>query len=347
MVRWLREWSAEIAGFAILTLFLWITQGRTDPLNQLRLPFPLQVPASVETFSTLFLSIFIEGIPFILIGVLVSALIQVYVREETIWRLIPRKRIFAIPMAATLGIFLPVCECGIVPITKRLIQKGMPTYTAFTFLLAAPVINPVTITSTYIAFGSDWNMTVSRMALTILIACTMGFLISIFLSGNPLRENRNEHHCCEHRDKQRDPHHPNPFPEDRLGHALYHGIFEFMNMGKYFVAGAAVAALFQTWIGLSAIHDFAQYGWVATLFMMGLAFGLSLCVSADAFVAASFRSVMPSAPVLAFLVFGPIMDLKNLLMMAGNFRPKVVRMMFVGTFVLTLVAVELWKTFGF
>ncbi|WP_170109566.1 permease [Melghirimyces profundicolus] len=345
MARWIRNWSAEIGGFAVLLLFFWLIQGGIETLYGLKFP-SLTVSVEVETVTTLFLSIFIEGIPFILMGVLVSGLIQVYVREELIWRLVPKKRILSIPMASLLGLLLPVCECGIVPVTRRLIQKGLPPHTAFTFLLSAPVVNPITIVSTYIAFGFDWGITLSRLALAGIIACTMGWVFSWFLKGSPLRPDgkEDENHPCQEPACNHHAH-SRRHREDRLGHALYHAVFEFMDMGKYFVAGAMVAALFQTVIGLSAIRDFAQNEWITVLLMMGLAFGLSLCSSADAFVAASFRNALPTTSLLAFLVFGPMMDLKNLFMMVGSFRLRVIGIFFGGTSLLTLTAIIAWKAF--
>ncbi|MFC4076304.1 permease [Salinithrix halophila] len=359
MVKWIREFSVELTGLLVLGGFLSLlffgfetiqNFNGLEPTNLLPSASPI-----LESWITLFLSIFIEGIPFILIGVLVSGLIQVYVKEEALWQFIPRRPWLSIPLATCMGLALPVCECGIVPVARRLIGKGLPPYIAFTFLLAAPVINPVTIFSTYLAFGNDWGMTVARVGSVAVIASLMGVAFLLWFSKDLLKEEKlaekwNDDHS------QQSPHGVHSHGHDcghshesgtgnRIHHALYHGVFEFMNMGKYFITGALIAAGFQTFIGLGSIRDFAQNEWLAILLMMGLAFGLSLCSSADAFVAASFRSALGNVPLLAFLVYGPMMDLKNILMMTGSFKKRVVLFFFGGTTLLTLFFAGIWIFF--
>ena len=106
-----------------------------------------------QTFVTIFLGIFIEAVPFLLAGSVVSGLIEVYLKRETLFRLIPRQPVVAALMGASMGLLFPVCECGVVPVTRRLYQKGLPVSVGIAFLLAAPVINPIVILSTYAAFG--------------------------------------------------------------------------------------------------------------------------------------------------------------------------------------------------
>ncbi|OYD06863.1 permease [Paludifilum halophilum] len=345
MFKWIREYYMDLTGFLVLAGFLYLILSGIDALetsqwlDSAALSSP---PAWLQNSSTLFLSIFIEGIPFILIGVIISSLIHVYVREDTVWRLIPKSPWVSIPFATFMGLVLPVCECGIVPVARRLIQKGFPAYIAFTFLLAAPIINPITIASTYFAFAGDWKMVFSRLLLAVGIAAVMGILYYFFFNGDP---DVTTH--CEHPDRDcNHSHHLHHTGQrhtgDKLIHAMHHSIFEFMDMGKYFVAGASIAAAFQAFVGLSTIREFAENEWLVILAMMAIAFGLSLCSSADAFVAASFRSAMSTPPILAFLVYGPMMDLKNLFMMYGSFRKRVVLFHFAATTLLTLASIGLF-----
>lgn len=338
MVKWIREYRIEVTGLVVMATFLITMVYGIDILEQWRNQTEglSAWSADLRNLSTLFLSIFFEGIPFILMGVFVSGIIHVFTGGDVIGRLIPKNRILAVFPAAFLGLLLPVCECGVIPVARRLIQKGLPSYVAFTFLLAVPVINPITIFSTYIAFGNQWEMVVQRTLVAAIIAVVMGLLCSFFLKGNVLKDKESPSSCdCE---DSRD--HPHPaHTKGRLRHALYHSLFEFVDMGKYFVAGALLAASFQTFIGLAAIREFAQNEWLAVLVMMLLAFGMSLCSSADAFVAASFRTALSTPPLLAFLVFGPIMDLKNLLMMSAHFQTKVILFFVAGTTLLTLLSV--------
>ncbi|PTM57618.1 permease [Desmospora activa] len=363
MLKWLREYYVEITGLLVLLGFLYLIMFGIDTIAQLSWPdawsLP-EMPLKVQTVATIFLSIFIEGIPFILIGVLVSSLIHIYVNEEMVWRWVPKNPLLSIPFASCLGLLLPVCECGVVPVSKRLIQKGLPPYIAFTFLLAAPVINPVTIVSTYIAFGNAWDMTLARLLLAAFVAWVMGVLFFWFFKRDVLKPEVSKVHTdqCDHdhdhnhdhnhdHDHHHDCHDHSGIKKDRFGHALYHSVFEFMDMGKYFVMGALIAASFQTFVGMGAIRDFAENEWLAILLMMGLAFGMSLCSSADAFVAASFRTAMGPAPLLAFMVYGPMLDLKNVLMMSGTFKRSVMLFFIVASTLLTLVAIGLYILMGF
>jgi uncharacterized protein len=107
----------------------------------------------LSTFSTRFLGIFIEAVSFLLLGSLISGLIAVFLSDEGLSRIIPRNPILATLTGSMLGFIFPVCECGVVPVTRRLFRKGLPVSVGVTFLLAAPVMNPIVFASTYAAFG--------------------------------------------------------------------------------------------------------------------------------------------------------------------------------------------------
>ncbi len=320
----------------------------------------------VRTMTTIFMSIFIEGLPFILLGVLVSSLIHVFVSEDFIYRVIPRNPVLSIPMSVGLGLFLPICECGIVPICKRLMQKGMPPSVAITFLLSAPVVNPITIFSTYVAFGNQWSIALQRVGLAALIAVIIGCLFHLFfhrrklswilqteheaikqMEGKTTAEQNlstssNEVCCSHHSDASHGDccNHSHSHDErisEKVNHTLFHTIFEFFNTAKYFVLGAMIAAFFQVFIGVAALKEVNNNEFVSILFVIALAFLLSICSSSDAFIAASLRTVLPNSSLFAFLVYGPMMDLKNFLMMTGNFRASIVNFLFAATTLLTIV----------
>src|SRR5690606_10573070 len=134
--------------------------------------FPNLVPGNLnerfQTFVTIFLGIFIEAVPFLLAGSLVSGLIDVFVDNESLARYEPKRAVPAAFVGALLGFAFPVCECGVVPVTRRLYQKGLPVSVGIAFLLSAPVINPVVLASTYVAFG--WGpVLIGRFVFSILI----------------------------------------------------------------------------------------------------------------------------------------------------------------------------------
>ena len=153
-----------LAGLALTTNFFGLDQGL--------------LAGRFQTFVTIFLGIFIEAVPFLLAGSIVSGLIAVFVKRETVYRFVPRRALPAALAGAAMGFAFPVCECGVVPVTRRLYQKGLPPSVGIAFLLAAPVINPIVIASTYAAFG--WGpMLWGRIGLSFLFATTVGFLFHL------------------------------------------------------------------------------------------------------------------------------------------------------------------------
>jgi uncharacterized membrane protein YraQ (UPF0718 family) len=351
MLRFLRSFYVEILLlFVFMSILLFFSSSTflSSDLD-LRFLFAFTENVKLQILSTIFLSIFLEGLPFILIGVFISSFIHAFINENWLWKWVPRNPILSIPASILLGFALPICECGIVPITKRLIEKKLPAYTAFTFLLAAPIVNPVTILSTYLAFGGDWKITSTRILFGAGIAIVVGILFYVFfrksqiLHDNVLTNTNASSDCCEcGNEDEKHSHHHSPNWKEKTNHALYHSIFEFINMGKFFVLGAFLAACFQTFVGFSVIQSLSSHEWIAILVMMIFAFGLSICSSSDAFIAASFRNVVGTAPLFAFLVYGPMMDLKNILMMIGSFRASIIWFFWGTTTVLTIASIVLF-----
>ncbi|MEH6996650.1 permease, partial [Neobacillus drentensis] len=253
----------------------------------------------------------IEALPFILLGVLISGIIQIFVTEEMMARIIPKNKILAVLSAALIGAIFPACECGIVPITRRLMAKGVPLYAAIPFMLTGPVINPIVLFSTFIAFGNNWDMVLYRGGIALLVALIVGGLLSIQFKDSQLKNDVADHV------------HRKSFKGKFIG-MLKHSIDELFSVGKFLILGAFVAALIQTTVKTSTLLDIGQGPLSSNLVMMGLAYVLSLCSEADAFVAASFRSTFSTGSLVAFLVFGPMLDIKNTLMLLGTFKAKFV-----------------------
>jgi hypothetical protein len=275
----------------------------------------------LQTFVTIFLSIFIEAAPFLLAGSLVSGFIEVFVDHQLLDRFVPRRPLLAALAGASLGFIFPVCECGVVPVTRRLYQKGLPLSMGIAFLLAAPVINPVVFASTYAAFG--WGpILLGRFLFSFLIAAVVGFLFSLArpaeaLSPETIEENL---HCRPHD-------HPAPLPTHRsqqLWEALATGGDDFLDMGRYLIAGSMLAAGMQTLVPQSTLLALGAGSVSSVVVMMTLAFVLSVCSTVDAFLALAFVNTFTPASILAFLVFGPMVDVKSSLMFLGVFRRRAV-----------------------
>lgn len=258
--------------------------------------------------NTIFISILIESLPFVVLGVFVSGVIQMFVSEETVKRWVPKNRWLAIGYAAFVGVLFPSCECSIVPIARRLVAKGVPLYAVIPFMLTAPVINPVVLFSTYIAFGSSWTMVLYRSLFACAVAIAVGIVIALRHRGSELRHELNDTTVM-----------PRTWREKIVG-TLRHTIDEFFSTGKYLIIGAFIASAMQTYVKTSSLMALGHGKWSSVLVMMALAFVLSLCSEADAFIASSFQSVFPFHALAAFLVYGPMLDIKNTLMLFQSFQ---------------------------
>ena len=266
--------------------------------------------AAVQTFVLVFASIAIEALPFILLGTAVSAAIAVYVPERFFTRVARLPLPLQIPGACLGGLALPVCECGSVPVARRLMLRGIHPSAGFAFMLASPVINPVVLGSTIVAYGGSGfalEMVAGRAALGIVLAVTAGSVIGRAWSRRPATAAAppgDHHHHHEH--------------GSRRGEFVEHLSADFLFMGRFVVIGAALAALLQTVISHQVLSAIGGTPVLSALALTGLAFVLSLCSEADAFVAISFTAFSLGSQ-LAFLVFGPVMDAKLAVLYGATF----------------------------
>jgi uncharacterized protein len=291
--------------------------------------FGFTLPQSFLQMNTIFISILIESLPFVTLGVLVSGIIQIFLTDEMIAKIMPKNRVLSVIFASFLGIFFPSCECGIVPIVSRLVSKGVPISAGISFMLTAPIINPVVLFATYIAFGSDFKMMLYRAGGALVVSITVGVIISYFYKGNPLRE--------EEGSRQHSHSHEKASFLKKVWQTLEHSVEEFFSMGKYLVIGSLIAAAVQTFIKTSTLVSIGQGQASSSVVMMALAFILSLCSEADAFIASSFRTTFSTGSLIAFLVFGPMIDIKNVMMMFAIFKKKLVFMIIMSVIVVVFI----------
>jgi len=282
------------------------------------------VPAA-GTFVLIFTSLVVEALPFVLMGALVSAIIEVYVPASWFGRVAGLPLPVQLPAAALGGFAFPVCECGSVPVARRLIAKGMHPAAGLAFMLASPILNPIVLASTWVAYsgrGVATEMVLGRAGLGLILALTAGWAIGTDQARDLLRPRPGEGQEHDHAPSR---------PQMKFSEFTAHLASDFFFMGRFVVLGGAIAALMQTAIPQSIVGGLAQTPIVSALALMGLAFVLSLCSEADAFVAVSFVQ-FPLGSQLAFLVFGPVVDAKLALLYGATFRRR---------FVLRLVAVVL------
>ncbi|HID75227.1 MAG TPA: permease [Planctomycetaceae bacterium] len=282
---------------------------------------------NLSDFVFVWWALLYEAMPFVVLGALLSGILEVAVSREAIARLFPRSRLVGIGLSACLGLIFPMCECGIVPVARRLVRKGVPAACAVSYMLASPVINPLVILSTAVAFRGrgSWAVAGLRVGLAYLVAVAVGLVVwkwlgeeNVLLEGNASEGD-----------------HAHVRSGGFLADVLVHAATDFLVIGSTLVFGAGLAALINSGLSRSAMEPFVSNPWTAVGSMSVLAVALNLCSEADAFVAASFYA-FPLAAKLAFLVLGPMVDIKLLAMYATVFRPRAVTVI-MGTTTLLVV----------
>lgn len=293
-----------------------------------------QLPHSFLQMSMIFLSIVIEALPFVLLGCIISGALHVYLTPERVKKFLPNNKFLSILVGSTMGIFFPSCECGIVPIVNQFVRKKVPTYTAFAFMLTAPIINPIVLFSTFIAFGNSWKIALLRAVGSLLVAVVVGSWLAYFYK-QPILNEEGLRAMQEVPVHQHD-HHEKTSRIHAVGHVLDHSLDEFFDTGRYLMIGALLSASMQTYLPTKWILTLGSTKLLAIFVMIILAVILSLCSEADAFIGSSLLSLFGQAPVIAFLVFGPMVDIKNLLMMKRYFNTRFIASM-VGLVALVVV----------
>ncbi len=365
-------------------------------------------------FCFLFLSIILEGAPFILLGTVISGLIDAYLPPGLIDKWLPKNKPVAVMLSGLLGIIFPVCECTIVPVIRRLIKKGLPISCAVTYMLSSPIINPITIISTMNAFSSSVKnfslrenastieaysatyMTSSRLLVAFAVTVMVGWILlkvrkRDILADSLLDEDEkaeskaskahdhdhdhkceghdhdhkhddcdghdhehadDDHKCDGNHEHDHDHSHshdhggdekPVPAAEPQINRpvlAMRTALRDFVETAMYFTIGVAITSVFKAFVTEDLVMVFNQSEPVGVGLMMVLAFILSLCSTSDAFIAANFP--VPQSARLAFLVYGPMMDVKLIFMYLSVFRAKFVAILAVSLFVVIGVMCYVW-----
>jgi hypothetical protein len=294
--------------------------------------------AALRNFLLVFSSLLVEALPFIVLGAAVSALIEVFVPASLFARLARMPRGLQQPVAGLGGFAFPVCECGSVPVARRLVAKGMAPAAAITFMLAAPILNPVVLVATAVAYrGRDilWPMVLGRAGLGLLVAIVAGWVLGAGRGRDILRADG----------RPSGPHDHGDVPEARWTEYFGHLASDFTMLARYLVIGAAIAGALQTFLPQQVLGSVAETPILGVAALMLLASLLSLCSESDAFVAASFVQFGMSAQ-LAFLVAGPMIDAKLVALYGGTFRRGFVVKIAAVVFAVTLAG-TLWFQVAF
>ena len=291
---------------------------------------------SLPDFQYAFLSILLEGAPFLLGGAILSGLLEEFLPQSLMTRLLPMNPRTAIVVSGLLGMIFPVCECGIVPVVRRLLRKGLPVSCGVTYMLAAPIVNPLVILSTLAAFRGQGalEMTLLRFGIGLTVAILAGWVVSFAAPFSILRPG------LLGREADHDHGHAAASPIDRLTNVTNVASRDFLDVAVYFVIGAAAAALFGTAVNQEVILPLAENPPLAIASLMGLASVLSVCSTTDAFIAATLTT-FPMAAKLAFLVFGPMLDFKLLFLYGAAFSRRFILLLAAGLFV--VIGLLCWR----
>ncbi len=294
----------------------------------------------MSAFAVVFLSIVIEAAPFLLLGTLAFGVVEVFIPRAELARWIPRRPLLAALWGSLIGLFIPVGEVGVVPFARSLVDKGVPAAAAAAALLAVPVLNPIVIASTLAVFGAGpifWG----RIVLTFLIAVLTAVLFSAFARPEVLRSGSA---LIELPD---DPALRSPAFKDKLRRALLVMVDRTFAISRYLIPGAGLAAMIQSLVSQQVLLD-AMYGPLSSILaMMGMAVLTSNGAVMDSYTANQFSGTLTTPALLAFLVFGPMVDIKNVMMFLHVFRPRAVAVLVVIPLLLTLLITLVMGSTGF
>ena len=306
----------------------------------------------IKNISIIFMSIFFESLPFLFLGAFISAIIETYISNDTISKLIPKNKILGSIVGIFLGFFIPACDCAVIPISKRLIKKKVPINVAISFMLASPIINPVVLLSTYYAFyKNNSELFWYRLLFGILIALVIGIIMGLLFNDKNVLIEDNE--CPVHYGKDKLIKNctcekvvkvKHSFKNDTLSIVKY-TIYDMLDVVKYLMFGALIASLVQVLLPRNILLLFNDYQVLGIISLMLFAYLISLCSTSDSFVGKSLLVSFSNSSVLAYLLLGPMIDIKNTFVLLGNYKKNfvisLISLIFIVIFICSVMVVIL------
>lgn len=316
---------------------------------------------SIADTVSVFLGTYLQALPFLLLGILLSSAIQVFIPAGFLQRIFPKTLLGGMLFGVLGGFVLPVCDCASIPVFRSLVRKGVPLPAAVTFMISAPIINPVVLLSTYYAFGGNARIMLARMGFGIVCSVLIGLLFalrkqSVFKPITVPECACGHTHTAGRAEAPRDrealgetesagaP--PMTRIRLRLIEWLTHFREEFFEVARFLLFGIGVSTVLQTLLGKQLQTLQFDGLLIGMLAMMLLAFLLSLCSSSDAVVGKNMGASLPMGAVMAFLVFGPMMDIKNLILMSSSFTKRFMLELLLATFGVSFLCVYLAFSLG-
>ena len=286
----------------------------------------------IKNIAIIFTSIFFESLPFLLLGAFISACIETFVSDETLAKIIPKNKILGSIVGIFLGFFLPACDSAVIPVSKRLLKKKIPINVAVSFMLASPIINPVVLLSTYYAFYKTnpsifWN----RFIFGILIALVIGVIMGIVFKDDKKIIN-SKATCDIHKHGTKKGH-----KHGKMESIIHHTSEDLFEVVKYLMLGAFIASIVEVIMPRSMLTLFNNTPVLSIVILMLFAYLISLCSTSDSFVGKSLLSSFGETSILAYLLLGPMIDIKNTFVLLGNYKKKFVWILILLIFIMVFI----------
>jgi len=274
--------------------------------------YPLSLSTRAQDGLTLAISVLIESLPFIALGVVLSIVVQVWVPPGVIERWLPRAAWARRAVLSLLGMLIPVCECGNVPFARGLLMRGFSVPETMTFLIAAPIVNPIVIITTHAAFGFDDGILIARLVGGYLIANLIGWLYSLHRDPDGLLTERFRETCelVAHE------------PGGRVRRSLAQFVVELRAVMPALIIGSAIAGAVQVLVPRETLLAIGSDPALSIVAMIALAMVVSICSNVDSFFALSFASTFTPGSIVAFLLVGPLVDVKMLALLRTTFTTR-------------------------
>lgn len=316
----------------------------------------------IKNISIIFISIFFESLPFLFLGSLLSAVIETYVSNETISKIIPKNKILGSIVGIFLGFFIPACDCAVIPISKRLLKKKVPINVSISFMLSSPIINPVVLLSTYYAFyNTNPEIFWYRLLFGIMISLIVGIIMGIIFGKKEVIINdiekcschRHEKNECNHeidkdfKDLENDfdnhLHSKHSLKNDIIS-IFKHCAYDMFEVVKFLMIGALIASLVQVLLPRNILIVFNNNRVLSIIILMLFAYLISLCSTSDSFIGKSLLSTFTKGSIVAYLLLGPMIDIKNTIVLFGNYKKSFVLTLilsiFISVFIFSLVVIK-------
>ncbi|MBD8022429.1 permease [Microbacterium sp. Sa1CUA4] len=297
-----RVWWGVVLAIVLVGIGL-ATQVLTD----------VALPERLQDGLTLAVSVLIESMPFVMLGVVLAVVIQVWIPPGAIERWLPRRAWARRAVLSLLGMLVPVCECGNVPFARGLMMRGFSVPETLTFLMAAPIVNPIVILTTHQAFGLNDGILVARLLGGYAIANLIGWLYSRHPDPTSLLTARFAATCAA----------PSVLEAESRGRRTATQVLvELRAVMPALVLGSALAGAIQVLVPREVLVAIGSDPVLSILAMTLLALVVAICSNVDAFFALSFASTFTPGSIVAFLLIGPLIDVKMLALLRTTFTTR-------------------------